>query len=221
LKKTSSNHPSPIQDNQFGVMPPEMFVELQRFGAVKTYAKNSVVVVEGERAETLYAVLDGELLVYVDDESGKLVELNRLGRGSYFGELMLGGPDRSASVRTVSSARLCLVTRPDFERLISARPDLAFHVMQNLIARVRALTNNVRGLALMDVYGRVSRLLTESAVDLDGRQLVKGISQQTMADRVGASRSMINRVLRDLEFGGYIEARRSVIELKRVLPRRW
>jgi CRP/FNR family cyclic AMP-dependent transcriptional regulator len=202
-------------------LPAVLLEELARRGTIRSFPKNAVVVVEGEPAEAMYLILDGTLMVYVDDASGKLAELNRLGAGHYYGELMLGSAVRTASVKTLTPARLCMVRRDEFEKLFSERPDLAFHVVQTLISRVRSLTENVRGLALMDVYGRVARLLLDSVEDFEGRRLVRGLSQQAIAERVGASRSMINRILQDLTTGGYIVAGRREIELKRGLPKRW
>ena len=202
------------------LLPQELLQEFGRQGTVKTFPKNAIVVVEGEPAESLYLVLDGELTVYVDDEAGNVAELARLGPGQYFGELMLGSAVRTASVRALGPARLCIVRRPEFEAILRRRPDLSFHVIQTLIGRVKALTENVRGLALMDVYGRVARLLL-SAANTDGGHAVHGLSQQAIAERVGASRSMINRILNDLAAGGYIELRRGEIHLKRDLPKRW
>jgi CRP/FNR family cyclic AMP-dependent transcriptional regulator len=180
-----------------------------------------MVVIAGEPAEALYLVLEGSLLVFLDDESGRVAELRRLGPGEYFGELMLGGHVRTASVKTLTPAKLCVVRRTDFENILSKRPDLAFHVIQTLIERVRNLTDNVRGLALMDVYGRVARLLKESARPGDGSTQVVDLSQQAIAERVGASRSMVNRILQDLVAGGYIAASRGRIEFLKPLPLRW
>jgi CRP/FNR family cyclic AMP-dependent transcriptional regulator len=202
-------------------LPIELLEEFTRHGTVKTFPKNVVVVVEGEPAQTLYVVLDGSLVVYVDDEAGKMVELGRLKAGQYFGELMLGSAVRTASVRTITPSRLCMVRRDDFENMLRRLPDLALHVIQTVIYRVKVLTQNVRGLALMDVYGRVARLFLESAQQVDGKYIVAGMSQQAIAERVGASRSMINRILKDLSTGGYIEVRRGQIVLKRGLPKHW
>lgn len=202
-------------------LPPELFEEILRYGSARSFPKNAVIVVEGEPAEAMYLILEGTLMVYVDDESGKVAELNRLGPGQYFGELMLGSAVRTASVKTMTPARLCMIRRGEFERLFAERPDIAFHVVQTLIARVRLLTESVRGLALMDVYGRVARLLLDSAEEADGRRVVRGMSQQAIAERVGASRSMINRILQDLGTGGYIVATRGEIELKKGLPKHW
>lgn len=200
---------------------PDLFAALTEIGTPRTYARNTIIVTEGERAESVYAVLEGELQVYADDASGKLVELNRLGPGHYFGELCLSGSERCASVRTVRRSRLCSVPREHFARLIAARPELSYHVMHTLIGRVRALTGSVRDLALTDVYGRVANLLRAATPDCDGTRVVRGLSQQDIADRVGASRSMINRVMQDLEAGGYVKCTRGSIHIVAALPKKW
>ena len=202
-------------------LPPALLEEFVHQGIPRSFRKNAIVVTAGEPAEALYLVLGGNLLVYLDDESGKVVELRRLGPGEYFGELMLGGQVRTASVKALTPAKLCVVRRAQFEGILGKRPDLAFHVIQTLIERVRYLTNSVRGLALMDVYGRVAKLLNESAKAGAGDRQVVALSQQAIAERVSASRSMVNRILQDLVAGGYIAASRGRIELLKSLPRRW
>jgi CRP/FNR family cyclic AMP-dependent transcriptional regulator len=195
--------------------------EFMRRGHVRSFRKNTIVVQEGDAADTLYLVVEGELLVYVDDESGRVMELRRLGPGECFGELMLGSAVRTASVRALSACKLCLVRRFDFERIIEEQPAVAFQLIQSLIERVKTLTDNVRSLALMDVYGRVARLLLESASEVDGKQVIEGLTQQRIADSVGASRSMVNRILKDLAAGGYIETTQGTITISRGLPKRW
>jgi CRP/FNR family cyclic AMP-dependent transcriptional regulator len=207
-----------LQGMADSALPAELIEEFARQGSVKAVPRNALVVQEGEPADALYLVLEGTLAVYVDDESGRVAELARLGPGQYFGELMLGSAVRTASVRALGAARLCVIRRAEFEGILRRRPDLAFHVIQTLIGRVKALTESVRGLALMDVYGRVARLLLQSAKGA-GREI--GLSQQAIAERVGASRSMVNRILKDLAVGGYIELGRGRITLRRGLPKRW
>src|SRR4051794_29990095 len=114
--------------------------EFMKRGTVRAFRKNTIVVHEGDPADTLYVVVDGELLVYVDDESGRVMELNRLGPGQYFGELILGTTVRTASVRTLTACKLCLVRRADFELIIAEQPAVAFELIQTLIQRVKMLT---------------------------------------------------------------------------------
>ena len=87
--------------------------------------------------------------------------------------------------------------------------------------RVRALTDNIRSLALLDVYGRVARLLLELASEQDGRLVVsEKLTQQDIAERVGASREMISRIFKDLVTGGYISIDHKHITINRDLPGR-
>ena len=108
--------------------------------------KGTLVVTEGEPALSMYVVLEGSLRVFVGNEDGREVQLNRIGPGSYFGELMLDGESRSASVQAMTKARLYMITRDAFRRRLAEQPELAFHVIQTLIHRVRALSRSVQGL---------------------------------------------------------------------------
>lgn len=203
-------------------LPVELLDTLAALGHTRSYPKGTIVVTEGEPALSMYLIHEGELRVFVSDEEGREVELNTIGPGEYFGELMLGSQVRTATVQTISRTKLTMITRAEFEQALNERPGLAFHVIQHLIDRVRQLSRNVQGLVSMDVYGRVARLFSELARDEDGMRVVPGpLSQQKIADRVGASRSMINRILQDLAAGGYIETSRERIVLRKPLPKRW
>jgi CRP/FNR family cyclic AMP-dependent transcriptional regulator len=131
------------------------------------------------------------------------------------------GP-RSASVMTLEPTQFLIVPQEDFREFISKSPEFSLHLIRKLIRRVRALTNDVKSLALMDVYGRVARMLLDLAVERDGALVIESRpTQQEMANRVGASREMISRILGDLAGGGYIEVERDRIKIARTLPRAW
>lgn len=214
--------PDPDDHASPSALPQSLLQALSALGHTRSYAKGTIVVTEGEPALSMYLIHEGTLRVYVSDEDGKEVELNTMGPGEYFGELMLGSQVRTATVQALSKAKLTMVTRAQFEAALAAQPALAFHVIQHLIDRVRQLSRNVQGLVSMDVYGRVVRLFNELARDDGGQRVVPGpLSQQKIADRVGASRSMINRILQDLAAGGYVDVSRERIVLRKPLPRRW
>lgn len=211
----------PESASRAGALPPELMEALASAGRRHSVPKHTMVVVQGDPAQALYVILEGRVRVFVSDDDGRQAELNRLGPGEYFGELMLTSRRRTASVKTLTPCTLSRVDRATFESLVAARPDLASHLIQTLIERVRGLTGNVSSLALMDVYGRVARLLRESAETVDGVRCLPAMSQRAIAERVGASRSMINRIMNDLIDGQYIEVTRERIVLRRMLPRRW
>ena len=219
--KTRATSALSTADAQDGALPGELMRCFEDQGLDLSLPRATVVVREGDVADRLYLVREGRLRVYTGDGEGREVELTVLGPGQYFGELMLGSGLRTASVKALSPARLSVITRETFEQVLASRPDVAFHVIQTLIARVRALTGDVRRLALMDVYERVVVLLTQAAIEADGLRVAPFMSQQAIAERVGASRSMVNRIMNDLIAGEYLEVTRDRIVLRRALPRRW
>ena len=199
----------------------DLLRELARHGETRNWEAGASVVKEGEPADCMYVIHDGELRAVVGGTGGRAVELNTLGPGEWFGELMLHGERRTATVQAVTRARLTRVTRAAAEQVLTDRPDMAFLLVQRLVERVRVLTNTVRNLGSMDVYQRLIGLCEALAVNQQGRRCVLGMSQQRIAERVGAWRAMVNRLLQDLASGGYIELERGCIVLLRPLPSRW
>ena len=200
----------------------EMLDELARLGETRNWEPGTTVVSQGDTADAMYLIHEGELRAFVAGDGGRVVELNTLGPGEFFGELMLSGEARAASVQVTRRARLTRVTRAEAERLLANRPDLAFQLVLRLVQRVRTLTSTVGQLASVDVYGRLVGLFEALAIDDKGQRVVPGpLSQQRIAERVGASRAMVNRLLQDLARGGYIEVTRERIVLLRKLPPHW
>ena len=202
--------------------PDDAWTELSKLGETRTWEAGAAVVTEGAAADCMYLIHEGELRAVVAGEGGHVVELNTLRPGEFFGELMLGGDLRSATVQVTQRSRLTRVSRAEVERLIARRPDLAFQMIRTLVQRVRSLTRTVRSLASVDVYGRLVGLFDALAVDEKGERAVPGpLSQQRIAERVGASRAMVNRLMRDLSRGGYISVSRGRIVLLKKLPLHW
>lgn len=205
-----------------GAQPDDILSELARLGETRTWEPGATVVAEGDMADCMYIVHSGELRAVVAGEGGRTVELNTLGAGEFFGELMLSGELRAATVEVTVRARLTRVTRAEVERVLASRPDLAVQLIQRLVQRVRTLTQTVGRLASVDVYGRLIGLFDALAVDDAGQRVVPGpLSQARIAERLGASKAMVNRLLQDLARGGYIEVSRERIVLLRKLPPRW
>lgn len=185
----------------------------------KQCQKNSVVISEGDLADSLYLIESGRVKVYCSDKGGKEFIMNTLSEGDYFGELALLDDDRrSASVRTLENSTFSIIYKDDFNKVLDERPNIAKILIKNLTRRVRKLTRDVKSLALQDVYGRVANVLTDlAALQDDGTaKIIDKLTQQDIADRVGASREMVARILKDLTIGGYIsfEGRQIVIHGK-------
>jgi CRP/FNR family cyclic AMP-dependent transcriptional regulator len=191
-------------------------------GVERSYAKNAVLVSEGDSADSLYVILAGRVRIYASDEDGHEVVFGTQGPGEYFGEMVLDGGPRSASVITLEKSRFLVVPKPQLRELIAANPEFALNVMKKLISRVRTLSASMKSLALMDVYGRVAHLLLELAEQKDDALVIdERLTQQDLASRVGASREMVGRILKDLTDGGYLSLQRNRIVINRRPPEHW
>ena len=191
-------------------------------GVVQSYPRNTVLIHEGDEGDSLFIVLSGRLKVYASNAAGREVVIDFHGPGEYVGEMSLDGSPRSASVVTVEPSTCAVVSRAQFREFVVAHPDFALHLIGKLIERARLATENIKSLALSDVYGRLVRLLTSLAVDDDGRWMVpEKLTHQDIAERIGASRDMISRLMKDLTAGGYIAVEERTITLLRKLPQAW
>jgi CRP/FNR family cyclic AMP-dependent transcriptional regulator len=187
----------------------------------QTCQKNVVIVNEGDQSNTIFIILSGRVKVFLRNADGREMVINVLGPREYFGEMVIDEGPRSASVATLETSRFMIITKADFKALVTADPGFALKLINRLMQRVRALTDNIRSLALLDVYGRVARLLLELATEHDGRLVVaEKLTQQDIAERVGASREMISRIFKDLVTGGYITVEHKHITINRDLPGR-
>ena len=160
--------------------------------------------------------------VFVADKEGRELVLGEMGAGEYFGEMVLDGGPRSASIMTLEKTRFAVVSREAFVEYLNANPAFSLRLIKQLIRRVRTLTGSVKSLALLDVYGRVARLLIDMA-ERDGEDwVVPGrLTHREIASRIGSSREMVTRILKDLHTGGYIVVEGRRIVVKKELPARW
>ena len=204
------------------ILPPALLEQIAAVATARSFPRGAIMVNEGDETDSLYLVLSGRARVFVADAEGREVQLNQLGPGEYFGEVTLDGGPRSASVMALAECRCAVVKRADLTAFLEQHPEFGLHVMKKLAHRVRELTENVRSLALMDVYGRVARLLLELAEEQDGRQVIaESPTQKDMASRVGCSREMISRIFSDLAAGGYVRKEGGLLVILKKPPARW
>jgi CRP/FNR family cyclic AMP-dependent transcriptional regulator len=196
--------------------------QLAARGQIRSFPKNTVFINEGDRGDSLFIIVAGRVKVYVSDSQGREMILDIHGPGQYVGEMALDGGPRSASVMTLEATTCSMLTRETLKDAVVADPELAMSLIEELIDRNRVATDTVKNLALMDVYGRVARLLLSLARERDGKMVVpERLTQQDIADRVGASRDMISRIFKDLTTGGYVTVVDRQITLNRRPPPRW
>jgi CRP/FNR family cyclic AMP-dependent transcriptional regulator len=204
-----------------GVAEPELRSLAERT-VTRSYPKQTILVSEGDESDSLYLILAGRVKVYLSDEAGKELILAIKGAGQYFGEMVLDSQPRSASVMTLEPAQFAILSRADFKAFLLSHATVSLQLIQNLIRVARGLNRSVRNLAMLDVYGRVARILIELAVEQNGKMVIlEKLTQKDIAARVGASREMINRILRDLTAGGYVSVEDGRITINKAPPARW
>ena len=204
-------------------LPPDLLASLEGYGETRDFEADDVLIREGDASSHLYILLSGELEVFASKENGRELVYNTLRPGEYFGELSLDGNPRSASVRAVAPSR-CLVIPGGMARtLVQTHPEFAGHLVDRLIHLLRRSTQKLKRMALDDVYERIVDLIDEEAILEDGiLHLPRALTQQEIANRIGASREMVNHVLRELKRGGFVaKLPKRGLAIRKNLPKHW
>jgi CRP/FNR family cyclic AMP-dependent transcriptional regulator len=199
----------------FSSFPEDQLRTLATMVNRKSLPRGAMVMAAGDPTDSLYIVLSGRLKVMMSDADGKEVILSILGPGEFFGEMgLIDDSPRSASVIGIEPCELLSISKRDFNKCLADSFEMAMAVMRGLVQRLREADRKIGSLALLDVYGRVARLLLDMAENVDGQKIVtKRLPKQDIAKMIGASREMVSRVMKDLQMGGYIEMRGSNIVL--------
>jgi CRP/FNR family transcriptional regulator, cyclic AMP receptor protein len=202
----------------------ERLRELARRGEVQRYRKGTVIIHEGDQGQTIFILLAGRVRVFSAGEKDRELTFGIYGPGEYLGEISLDGGPRSASVETLEPTVCVVITRPTLQQFIADVPEFAFDLLTKVIRRARNATFNAKQLALNDVYGRLKHLLEDTlcTVREDGvRWVADRPTHQDMSHRMGCSREMVSRLMKDLENGGWVRAEGDALILLRPLPSRW
>jgi CRP/FNR family cyclic AMP-dependent transcriptional regulator len=217
----NENRLSSEQERLFAGLQPSLRVLAQR-GVVRSYRKNSVILNEGEDGDSIFVILQGQVKVFANDEHGRELTFGTIDAGDYFGEMSLDGGPRSASIMAMQPTVCSLVSRAAVREHLADEPQFALELVAQVIRRARQATDTARRMALLDVYGRVIHVLEENGpAQPESPVQLTQITHQAIASRVGASREMVSRLLKDLEKGGYLELGVKRITLRRKLPARW
>lgn len=191
---------------------------LARMGRVQRFAPHTIVLTEGDFSDGVFVILQGRVKAFVSEPDGGEIVLSVLGPGECFGEMTLDGGPRTASVITLENVSCSVISRA----AIAGDSGCALWMIELLIARTRLATRLIKDLALHDVYVRVTHLLQSLAQERSGESVVsERLSQQEIANRVGASRDMVSRVFKELLAGGYIATDHRTLTLLKPFPLRW
>jgi CRP/FNR family transcriptional regulator, cyclic AMP receptor protein len=204
-------------------LPPPL-ARLAESGAVRAYRKGTLLMEEGDEGDTLYIILSGRLRAFsLSATRDREVTYGSYGPGEYVGEMGLDGGPRSASVIATELSLCAAVTRRTLEAHIGEHPEFAFQLLAKVIRRARAATLTARQMVLNDVYGRLKALFETLAVRRpDGTLAIdERLTHKDIAGRVGCSREMVTRVMKDLVLGGYVDDVSPPLRVVKGLPERW
>jgi len=174
--------------------------------ARRSYPKGRTIVAEGEASQSMYILLAGRAKVQRSDSEGKEVILAVIGSGEFFGEMsLIDDAPRSASVITLEPCEFMAITKDAFKGVLMQSPETSMAVMRGLVRRLREADMKIETLALLDVYGRVARVLLDFSELVGGQRIVRNkLPRQEIAKMIGASREMVSRVMKVLETEGYV-----------------
>ena len=196
--------------------------DLMRLAVIRRFQRNAVIISEGDDTDSVYFIVSGVVKVFLSDSEGNEVVIGMLKSGDSFGEMALEPGARSASIMAVESVCLAVVRLESFRTFLMTHPECLYTLLCKMIRRCRVMNRNLKSLALMDVYGRLTQLLDDLAEDLGGRRVIAVFpTQKDLASRIGCSREMVSKILKDLTEGGYLAIERRQAEIRRRLPASW
>jgi CRP-like cAMP-binding protein len=175
----------------------------------RKYPKDGVVFFENEEGDSFFMIVEGRIKVTILGDDGREVILSMLGPGDFFGEMaLLDNEPRSASAIAAEESELLSLSRTDFQGVATKR-SITSALIKVLTARLRHANHQISTLALLDVYGRVARVILDMAREegrrlKDGRIAFRRATHQEIANRIGTTRETVTRMLKDLERQGLI-----------------
>lgn len=185
----------------------------------KQVERDEQIIRQSDPGSSMFVILDGRVKVSLHGEDGKEVILTVLKTGDFFGEMsLLDGQPRSATVRSLESTRLLVLERTALLQILKHEPEVGLTILAEMSRRLRIADQNIKSLALLDVYGRVARALRmlcrEEGVQAGTNVVIENRpTHQDLAARAGTSRETVSRIVGDLIRAGFItmDTRRLIV----------
>jgi CRP/FNR family transcriptional regulator, cyclic AMP receptor protein len=191
--------------------------ELSQFADLtrdKSYPRGSVILFEDDPGDSLFVIRKGRVKVVLIGEDGREVILGVLGVGDHFGELsLIDDRPRSANVIAMEDADFLILRREDFRKRVELSASVAWSLLTELSRRLRRADDKIGGLVLLDVPGRIARLLLDLADEGHSPTIEKSLTHQTIAQMIGASRETVSRAMKEFQDSGLIRVARRRITL--------
>lgn len=220
---TSTSFQALLKSPFFRNFPITTLEKLNQRSSIRRYKKNSYVINLRDEAVAVYLLIEGAAAVYTDDSDGNKHILNTIGSGDMFGELgVIDSKPRTANVITTHSSDCLVIPKTEFLRCVFESSETSSAVMKILVGRIRYMTDEISCLAMLDVYARMIRLIRNSIEFSDGDVSTTGrLTHQEIASRIGSSREMVSKIIKDLTMGGYLKTNKQRISLLKEMPDKW
>lgn len=188
----------------------------------KVFKRNQILISQGDYSRSLFLIETGRTKVFSNDDEGKQTIFAFLGAGDYCGELsLLDAEPRSASVVALEKTIALQLSYTQFDEFLKTHPETSYSIFKTLTSRIRQMDQTICNLTSLDAYGRIVQILYQEAQDENGRIITQRLTQQDIAEMVGASREMVSRILTELRKGEYISVDKKRITIEKRLPRHW
>jgi CRP/FNR family transcriptional regulator, cyclic AMP receptor protein len=188
---------------------------------VRSYSKGALIATEGDHLDMFNVILSGSIQWFWSDEDGRQLKLQPEGPGGHFADTTLGGEPILMSVSAAEPLRVASIPGSELKALLLRHPQVAVNLLMDVVARLRRTLRATKTLSMEEVYGRVVKLLLTQVVESDRPRVAENLTHVEIGRRVGATREMVGRILRDLARGGYIEMARGRITVLKKPPKRW
>lgn len=199
-----------LQAPLFAALDPEGAAALRASLVARDLAKGEVIFSEGQPGDQMYVIVEGKVKLGQSSSDGRESLLGVLGPGEMFGELSLFDPGLRTSTATALTDSIVLALGNDQLRpWLSGRPEVGAALLQALARRIRRTNEAMADLVFSDVPGRVAKALMElgekfGEVTPDGLLVTHDMTQEELAQLVGASRETVNKALADFAQRGWI-----------------
>jgi CRP-like cAMP-binding protein len=205
--------PTPRENAAAFVATAELRAALERAAMAVTLAPGDSLFLQGDDADALYLLDQGEIAISVLAPSGRKLGLEIITEGEIFGEIGLFTGRRTASATALGVARLRQVRRPDLLALIRPEPDLALELIELLCARLRVMSERHEDRAFLPLSTRLARLLLRLQLKIGKADGSLPVSQAELADFTGATREGVAKTLAIWRGQGWIRPGRGTLRI--------
>jgi CRP/FNR family transcriptional regulator, cyclic AMP receptor protein len=197
----------------FRDLPPEQIAMIERATVMRTVSKGQMIYSQEDRAEALFLLKRGQIVVYRLTPGGKRLEVATIGPKTFFGEMpLLGESLRHAFAEATEESLLCVMSRADVERLIREQPQVALRMIEALGRRLAEREARLEELAYRSAPARVATLLLRLSDGRAGTEV--SVTHQEIGDMIGALRETVTKILDEFQADRLVELRRGHVLLR-------